>query len=119
MASWWRSGVVLPALTVRSRPGAARLDGVNPTMQDADTVAINTVRGLCMDAIQRANSGHPGTPLGMAPVAYTQWQRFLRFDPADPIYVPDGVRNTFAAGILARGRAARDEWEKVFERYRK
>lgn len=55
------------------------------TAQDADSVAINTIRALCMDAIQKANSGHPGTPMGVAPVAYTLWQRFLRFDPSDPI----------------------------------
>ena len=52
------------------------------TTQDLDTLAINTIRALCMDAVQKANSGHPGTPMGMAPVAYTLWQRFLRFDPA-------------------------------------
>jgi transketolase len=53
---------------------------------DPDTLAVNTIRGLCMDAIQRANSGHPGTPMGIAPVAYLLWQRFLRFDPANPIW---------------------------------
>ena len=53
---------------------------------DIDTLAINTIRGLCMDKVQKANSGHPGTPMGIAPVAYTLWQRFLRFDPADPIW---------------------------------
>ncbi|CAM5260780.1 hypothetical protein SANTM175S_02120 [Streptomyces antimycoticus] len=52
-------------------------------MTDLDTLSVNTIRGLCMDAVQKANSGHPGTPMGMAPVAYTLWQRFLRFDPAD------------------------------------
>jgi transketolase len=50
-----------------------------------ETLSVNTIRTLCMDAIQAANSGHPGTPRGIAPVAYTLWQRFLRFDPADPI----------------------------------
>jgi transketolase len=48
--------------------------------------AINTMRTLAMDAVQAANSGHPGTPMAMAPVAYTIWQNFLRFDPADPIW---------------------------------
>src|SRR5216683_1918495 len=48
--------------------------------------AINTIRTLSMDAVQAANSGHPGTPIAMAPVAYCLWQRFLRFDPADPIW---------------------------------
>src|ERR1041385_9123166 len=51
-----------------------------------DTVSINTIRTLAMDAVQQANSGHPGTPMAMAPVAYTLWQRRLRFDPDDPIW---------------------------------
>jgi transketolase len=51
-----------------------------------DQLAINTIRTLSMDAVQAANSGHPGTPMAMAPVAYGLWQRFLRFDPADPIW---------------------------------
>src|ERR671926_1867985 len=53
---------------------------------DLDLSCINTIRTLAMDAVQAANSGHPGTPMAMAPVAYTLWQRFLRFDPADPIW---------------------------------
>jgi len=71
---------------------------------DADTVAINTIRALCMDAIQKANSGHPGTPMGVAPVAYTLWQRFLRFDPSDPIW-PD--RDRF---VLSEGHASALLW---------
>ncbi len=51
---------------------------------DIDEVAINTIRTLAMDAVQKANSGHPGTPMGMAPVGYTLWQHALRYDPADP-----------------------------------
>src|SRR4051794_20478293 len=51
-----------------------------------DELAVTTIRTLAMDAVQAANSGHPGTPMAMAPVAYTLWQRFLRFDPADPIW---------------------------------
>ena len=51
-----------------------------------DTLSVNTIRTLCMDAVQQANSGHPGTPMAMAPVIYTLWQRMLRFDPADPIW---------------------------------
>jgi transketolase len=47
---------------------------------------VNTIRTLAMDAVQAANSGHPGTPMAMAPVAYCLWQRFLRFDPEDPIW---------------------------------
>ena len=48
--------------------------------------AVTTIRTLAMDAVQQANSGHPGTPVAMAPVAYAVWQRFLRFDPSDPIW---------------------------------
>ena len=47
-------------------------------------LAINTIRTLAMDAVQQAKSGHPGAPMGLAPVAYTLWQQFLRFDPDDP-----------------------------------
>jgi transketolase len=51
---------------------------------ELDRLAINTIRTLAMDAVQKAKSGHPGTPMGLAPVAYTLWQQTLRFDPADP-----------------------------------
>ncbi|HEX9111058.1 MAG TPA: transketolase [Terriglobales bacterium] len=51
-----------------------------------DQLCIDTIRTLSMDAVQAANSGHPGTPMGMAPVVYCLWQQFLRFDPADPIW---------------------------------
>src|SRR5947208_9361229 len=65
-----------------------------------EKLAINTIRTLCMDAVQQANSGHPGTPMAMAPVAYCLWQRFLRFDPADPIW---GNRDRF---VLSAGHAS-------------
>jgi transketolase len=51
-----------------------------------DALSVNAIRGLCMDAVQKASSGHPGSLMGIAAVAYTLWQRFLRFDPADPIW---------------------------------
>jgi transketolase len=51
-----------------------------------DQLCINTIRTLSMDAVQQANSGHPGTPMAMAPVVYCLWQRVLRFDPEDPIW---------------------------------
>jgi len=53
---------------------------------DLDQLCVNTIRTLSMDAVQQANSGHPGTPMAMAPVAYALWQRHLQFDPADPIW---------------------------------
>lgn len=58
-----------------------------PTDSDArplDALAIDTIRTLAMDAVQKANSGHPGTPMALAPVAYTLWSRFLRYDPDRP-----------------------------------
>src|SRR3982074_957278 len=51
-----------------------------------EQLTINTIRTLSMDAVQKATSGHPGTPMAMAPVVYTLWQDFLRFDPEDPIW---------------------------------
>ncbi len=54
--------------------------------QHLDELCINTIRTLSMDAVQQARSGHPGTPMAMAPVVYCLWQRFLRFDPNDPIW---------------------------------
>ncbi len=66
-------------------------------MTDIDQLAINTIRGLAIDAVQRANSGHPGTPLGAAPTAYTLWQRFLRYDPADPDW-PNRDRFVLSSG---------------------
>jgi transketolase len=51
-----------------------------------DQLCINTIRTLSMDAVQQANSGHPGTPMAMAPVMYGLWQRHLRYDPADPLW---------------------------------
>src|SRR5215475_8067162 len=65
-----------------------------------DQICINTIRTLAMDAVQQANSGHPGTPMALAPVAYVLWQRFLRFDPDDPIW-PN--RDRF---ILSNGHAS-------------
>src|SRR5437660_8559314 len=60
-----------------------------PVYQSLDTMdvtSINTIRTLSMDGVQAANSGHPGTPMAMAPVAYCLWQQFLRFDPQDPVW---------------------------------
>ena len=62
-----------------------------------DELCINTIRTLSMDAVQRASSGHPGTPMAMAPVIYTLWQSFLRFDPEDPIW-PNRDRFVLSAG---------------------
>jgi transketolase len=65
--------------------------------QDIDTLAIDTIRTLSIDAVQKANSGHPGTPMSMAPVAYELWQNHLRYDPADPVW-PNRDRFVLSAG---------------------
>ncbi|HVO81006.1 MAG TPA: transketolase [Terriglobales bacterium] len=54
--------------------------------KEMDGLCINTIRTLSMDAVQQANSGHPGTAMAMAPVVYALWQGVLRFDPQDPIW---------------------------------
>jgi transketolase len=67
---------------------------------EIEQLAINTIRTLSIDAIQKANSGHPGSPMALAPVAYVLWQRFLRFDPENPIW-PN--RDRF---VLSNGHAS-------------
>ena len=67
------------------------------TAADLDQLCINTIRTLAMDAVQAANSGHPGTPMALAPVAYDLWQRVLRFDPQDPIW-PNRDRFVLSVG---------------------
>src|SRR5689334_10794767 len=68
--------------------------------ENIDQLSINTIRTLAMDAVQQANSGHPGTPMALAPVVYCLWQRLLRYDPSDPIW-PN--RDRF---ILSNGHAS-------------
>jgi transketolase len=65
--------------------------------QDIDQLAINTIRTLSIDAVEKASSGHPGTPMALAPVAYELWQNHLRYDPADPIW-PNRDRFVLSAG---------------------
>ena len=69
-------------------------------LHNIDQLSINTIRTLSMDAVQQANSGHPGTPMALAPLAYCLWQRFLRYDPEDPIW-PN--RDRF---VLSNGHAS-------------
>jgi hypothetical protein len=65
--------------------------------QDLDQLCVTTIRTLAIDAIQRADSGHPGTPMGMAPTVYCLWQRILRFDPQNPIW-PNRDRFVLSSG---------------------
>jgi transketolase len=79
---------------------------VAKSMTDAqlDLLCINTIRTLSIDAVQAANSGHPGTPMALAPLAYTIWNRVMRFDPQDPIW-PN--RDRF---VLSNGHASMLLW---------
>jgi transketolase len=70
------------------------------TGKQLDQLCINTIRTLSMDAVQKANSGHPGTPMALAPVAYCLWQQFLRYDPEHPAW-PN--RDRF---VLSNGHAS-------------
>src|SRR5215468_4977176 len=62
-----------------------------------DQLCINTIRTLAMDGVQQANSGHPGTPMALAPVAYVLWDRFLRHNPRNPQW-PNRDRFVLSAG---------------------
>jgi transketolase len=75
-------------------------DQVLITGKQLDTLCINTIRTLAIDAVQQANSGHPGAPMGLAPAAYCLWQQFLRYDPADPTWLN---RDRF---VLSNGHAS-------------
>jgi transketolase len=79
----------VPANPVRS-PVRSTKDGI-------DQLCVSTIRTLAMDAVQAANSGHPGTPMALAPVAYCLWQRVLRFDPNHPIW-PNRDRFVLSVG---------------------
>ena len=91
---------------------------------ELDRLCINTLRCLAMDAVQAAGSGHPGTPMGMAPVAYWLWRDRLRFDPRDPLW-PNRDRFVLSAGhastllygllYLAEVRAVNPAYETLGE----
>ncbi len=70
------------------------------TGKQLDTLSVNTIRTLAIDAVQQANSGHPGAPMGLAPVTYCLWQEFLRYDPEDPKWLN---RDRF---VLSNGHAS-------------
>jgi len=78
------------------------------TSQNLDQLSINTIRTLSMDAVQQAKSGHPGTPMALAPLVYTIWNRVMRFDPKDPIW-PN--RDRF---VLSNGHASMLLWSMLF-----
>jgi transketolase N-terminal domain/subunit len=69
-------------------------------------LAINTIRTLSMDAVQAAQSGHPGTPMALAPLVYTIWNRVMRFDPRDPIW-PNRDQFVLSNGGVISGAGSR------------
>ena len=75
----------------------ARPNVITSTSDVADQLCVNAIRTLAMDAVQAAKSGHPGTPMALAPVVYCLWQRVLRFDPSHPIW-PNRDRFVLSAG---------------------
>ena len=85
-----------------AKPGAQNRDGAS-----MDQLAINTIRTLSIDAVQQAKSGHPGTPMALAPLVYVIWNRMMRFDPHDPIW-PN--RDRF---ILSNGHASMLLWSML------
>jgi len=82
------------------------MTGHEKTMNDdtLDQLSINTIRTLAIDAVQQANSGHPGAVMALAPAVYTIWNRAMRFDPLDPIW-PN--RDRF---VLSNGHASMLLW---------
>jgi transketolase len=78
------------------------------TNEELDQLSINTIRTLSIDAVQQAKSGHPGTPMALAPLVYTIWNRVMRFDPQDPIWPG---RDRF---VLSNGHASMLLWSVLF-----
>ena len=87
----------MAAVDTRQASGAAHSSARDPSAEDIDQLAINTIRTLTIDAVEKAKSGHAGTPMGFAPVAYTLWTRRLRYDPKDPAW-PNRDRFVLSAG---------------------
>src|SRR5687767_11749841 len=81
----------------QTKRSAKKIEERPSAEKETEQLAINTIRTLCMDAVQRANSGHPGAAMALAPVAYCLWQKFLRFDPEHPIW-PNRDRFVLSVG---------------------
>jgi transketolase len=98
-----KSGVSAPAAVVENNtvtPAQRGTTAAQKPSEQLELLTINTIRTLSMDAVQKANSGHPGTPMALAPVAYVLWNRFLRFNPRNPSW-PN--RDRF---VLSNGHAS-------------
>src|SRR5206468_4230701 len=98
-------GATTPPPTPQSSGSGSRIGLRTFMMEDKMAqLAINTIRTLSIDAVQAAKSGHPGTPMALAPLVYTIWNRVVRFDPQDPIW-PN--RDRF---VLSNGHASMLLW---------
>ena len=87
-------------MTAQTVPTSRRSQSATEPRQNIDKLCIDTIRTLAIDAVAKAKSGHAGTPMGIAPVAYTLWQECLRYDPADPAWAN---RDRF---VLSAGHAS-------------
>src|SRR2546421_11818154 len=88
-------------MPVQSPPRhGASMDTQLKAAQQIDQLCINTIRVLAMDAVQKADSGHPGTPMALAPLAYVLWTQHIRYNPADPNWLN---RDRF---VLSAGHAS-------------
>src|SRR5438034_7276674 len=94
----------LPTVPQQRRWEQTEMEGEVMTNEQLDQLSINTIRTLSMDAVQQANSGHPGTPMSLAPLVYTIWNRVMNFDPMDPIW---SNRDRF---VLSNGHASMLLW---------
>src|SRR5689334_12770813 len=92
------SAIATPAMSSHGQMSQAQLD----------QWSINCIRTLSIDAVQQAESGHPGTPMALAPLVYTLWNRVMRFDPADPIW---SNRDRF---LLSNGHASMLLWSLLY-----
>src|SRR5512133_2061573 len=98
-----KPGVSAPAAVIENNAATPAQRGATApqkTSEQIELLSINTIRTLSMDAVQKANSGHPGTPMALAPVAYVLWNRFLRHNPRNPSW-PN--RDRF---VLSNGHAS-------------
>src|SRR5213082_1468979 len=75
-----------PEIKGKTETATQRTRGDSDAAKALTQLCVNTIRTLAMDAVQKANSGHPGTPMALAPVAYVLWDEVLRYDPEQPLW---------------------------------
>src|SRR5688572_20908214 len=88
---------LFPSIETRGSLVTSREEEIRVNQSELDQLCVNTIRTLAMDAVQAANSGHPGTPMALAPVAYELWTQYLRYDPATPNW-PNRDRYVLSCG---------------------